>query len=207
MPRPAPVTSRELQAALEGLGVEMRPARAGFVVATVNGTEVKFHGARDAIVNKDTLRRIAQASGAASYSDFLASVMDRAPMKAGRPAPVVPDAPRAVTKREAVAACESLRLALLSVEGWLRKGSHSPHTYGRVHDAALLASESLAHWMPGIDTWESPDDAGYVPTRPDSLTTGVARVAGVAVAAVRRDEAITQWEHGELSARMEGRAR
>lgn len=197
MPRPAPVTSHELQAVLKDLGVEMRLGRSGFLVATIDGAEIRFHGGRKEIIGKDVLGRIAKACGAASYSDLLASLLNREPVKAGRPSQLVAEAARGVSKQDAREACTSLRQRLLAIDSWLARGTHSEAVYGRIRSAVVLASRELSEWPPAGEAWESPDDAGYAPSRPDPLTTGVARVVGRAATAVKRKDGMTKWQYEE----------
>lgn len=49
----------------------------------------------------------------------------------------------------------------------------------------------------------SPDDRGYQPSRPDSVTTGQGRVAGLAARAAKRGKTLTRWEYDEAMSRAE----
>ena len=45
------------------------------------------------------------------------------------------------------------------------------------------------------EDYVTPDDKGYVPARPDSVLTGVARATGATAKAVKRGKTLTKYEH------------
>lgn len=198
MPSPAPVTSDDLHRVLDDLGVAVRASKSGFCVATVDGTEIRIplpHKKR--VVDKVTLGRLARACGADSYSDLLASLLNREPVKAGRPSQPehVDSGP---SKNDVRHACAVLRSRLSALDDWLRAGTHSPATYARILSDVTLATRSLSAWPVADGGWAPPDDSKFRPSRPDSVLTGAARATGITAKAVRRRDGVTKWQHEEM---------
>lgn len=199
MPKPAPITAAELHRTLTDLGIDIREGNSARCVALIDGTEVAIprRSRRKDIVPHHTLRDIAHAGGFPSYSEFLASMLDRAPIKAGKPSAPAP-VQTGPTKRDVRDLCATLRKRLVLLDRWLLNGTHDPDTYKKVMGAVSGALGELRHWPP-TDTvmWESPDDHGYRPSTPDPVTTGVARATGLTAITVRRRSTMTRWQHDE----------
>lgn len=64
-------------------------------------------------------------------------------------------------------------------------------------EAARAAAAQREQWECETYARLSPDDKGYHPSRPDSVTTGQARATGLAAKAAKRGKTLTRWEYDE----------
>lgn len=196
MPSRKPVMADELHRVLTDLGIEIRnPSGGGRMVAVIDGTEVPIpRPQRKREVPPHTLALVARAGGFHSYSDLLASLLSRDPIKAGRPSQPA-QAQTGWSRSDVLGLCEKVASKLTVIGGWARAGRHDEQVYRKLATALSAALGELRDWPPAEGTWSSPDDTRYRPAQTDSVLTGVARATGLTARAVRRRETLTRWQH------------
>jgi hypothetical protein len=201
----APVTGQELHRLLTDFGCEIRPQKGNSHIAVIGGNEVRIPIAnKQAVVDEQTMGRIARAIGVSKRE--VMDVLGRAAISGGKPKAKVDDGRQpAVTKADALRAVGELNAKARDIESWLRRGAHDTAVYRRIQADLILALRAIEIHPPSTDaaveaaTYDrlSPSDAGYRPSSPDPLTTGVARATGVAATAVRGHKTFTKWQHDE----------
>lgn len=113
------------------------------------------------------------------------------------------------TKADVVRAVDELRTAVSELDSAVRNGQRDPQWLRHVLICATAARSELNRpLLPGQPKRsdveplpDSPDDSKYRPSKPPNILTGPARATGVTAKAVRRQTALTKWEHAEMEAK------
>ena len=194
----APVSGDQLHRVLTDLGWEIRNRPGARPLATWLTAEVPIpEKNRKQVADDRTIKQLADAMGIPK-SDLLDVFLGRSPIKGGKPkAALEQPQPSGPSKADARAVCSRLREQVDRIDEWLAHGSRDPDTYRRVMSAISGALGELRGLPPQGDTWTAPDDTGFKPAQPDSVTTGVARAVGVTAQAVRRGHTLTRFQYDE----------